>query len=78
MKYVNTHENSDVMGWINEFCMNWHETRMGWLVINVIWNWYVYWLYVGWRSMILVWSGCNSTMVPWWCLIWSGRNSMNF
>jgi len=32
MKYANIHEISDVMGWIIEFGMNWHETRMGWLV----------------------------------------------
>jgi len=27
--------------------------------------------------MMLVWLGRNSTIVSWWCLIWSGRNSMN-
>jgi len=24
--------------------------------------------YVGWRNMMLVWSGRNSTTVVWWCL----------
>jgi len=61
-------------GWIYEFGMilAWNTNEMVrykcWYGIGM-YNDFI----IGWRNMILVWSGCNSTTLvsgsSWWCLM---------